>query len=120
MLIIEVDDLDAEAAQTRLARLSNVVRPAVDAKKTSVARSHVPEFRCDDRAIASVAERPSHERLVRANTVHVRGVEEIDAELQRPVDDGDGRGVLCGAVKIGHAHAAEADGRDAELRVTKQ
>jgi len=50
---------------------------------------------------------------------HVRGVEERHAEVQRPLDRGDRLVVVAGTVELGHAHAAEAEGGDGELRAAE-
>ena len=53
-----------------------------------------------------------HENLVGVRAVDVGGVQEVDAELERAVDGGDRLVVVAGAVELGHAHAAEAEGGD--------
>ncbi|MCY1246514.1 hypothetical protein D9M72_597540 [compost metagenome] len=51
--------------------------------------------------------------LIGMRAVHVGGVEQIDAQFQRPVQGCRGlAGVDAGRVEIGHAHAAQADGTD--------
>src|SRR3712207_340559 len=48
--------------------------------------------------------------LVVPAAVDVRGVQEGDPEVQRPVDRRDGLGAVGGAVHLAHAHAAQAEG----------
>ena len=52
-------------------------------------------------------------------TVHVRGINESDTQFERPVDCGDGLGVVALPVEVGHAHAAEAEGGDAGTILTE-
>src|SRR5258708_4072783 len=54
MLIVEVDHVDAEALEARLARLRHVLRPAVDARR-AVGLAHVAELRGEHRALAPSA-----------------------------------------------------------------
>src|SRR5918994_1151792 len=101
MLVVEINDIDTEPAKAGLACLPDVVGRAADAEEAPVARA--PD-----------------ERFVCANTVNVGGIEEVDAEFQRAMNDADRRGVLGGAVEIGHAHAAEANRGDALAGSPKQ
>ena len=52
--------------------------------------------------------------LVDHRTVELGGVQEVDAELQRPVDGGDRLALVGLAVERRHAHAAEAEAGDLE------
>jgi hypothetical protein len=113
--VVEVDRLDAEAAKRRLACLADVVGAAV--------QMHLVGGRVvdDDAAlrrqhdvVAASRDRPADELLVRERPVHVGGVEERDAELERSVDDRDRLGFVAPAVAPGHAHAAESDRRHLE------
>src|SRR5207247_11008743 len=52
--------------------------------------------------------------LVGERAVDVGRIEEVDAELERAMDGGDGLGVIAAAVEVGHAHAAEPHGRHDE------
>jgi hypothetical protein len=47
-----------------------------------------------------------------AHAVEVAGVEQGDAGVERGVDGGNALAAIGRAVEIGHAHAAEAEGRD--------
>src|SRR3546814_8125134 len=53
------------------------------------------------------------EHLIGVRAVHVGGVEQVEAALQRVVDGGDRFGVVVRTVERAHAHAAEAEGGDA-------
>ncbi len=56
--------------------------------------------------------RAAEQLFVGVRTVHIGGVEEVDAEIEGAMDDGDVLRVVGRPVEVGHAHAAEADGRD--------
>jgi hypothetical protein len=47
-----------------------------------------------------------------AHAVEVAGVEQRDAGLERGMDGGDALVAVGGAVEVGHAHGAKADGGD--------
>ena len=108
MLVVEVDHVDAEPREARLARLPNVLRPAVDALERAVRVAHVAELRRDDDALAPPADRATDQLLVAAAAVHVGGVEERDADVERAVDRRDRLGLVAAAIEVRHTHAAEA------------
>src|SRR6185436_9671317 len=63
---------------------------------------------------AAVADGAAHQLLVGERAVHVGGVDEGDAAVERAVDGGD-RFRLAGVlVELAHPHAAEAERRDLE------
>ncbi len=51
----------------------------------------------------------AHQALVVADAVHVGGVEEVAAELDRPFQGRERLLVVAPGVELRHAHAAEAD-----------
>src|SRR5205085_10530032 len=65
--------------------------------------------------LAPVADGPSDELLVAEGAVHVRGVQEVDPQLDRAVDGGDRLLVVAAGVELAHPHAAEAHRGDLEL-----
>ena len=76
----------------------------------------VAELRREHDLVAAALDRLADERLVLAGlrAVDVGGVEEGDAELERPVDRRDRLGLVRLAVPGRHPHAAEALLRDLE------
>ena len=66
----------------------------------------------DDDLVAPAADRAADELLVGERAVDVGGVEEVDAELDGAMDRRDPFGLVARSVELGHAHAAEAEGRD--------
>src|SRR5205823_5609147 len=65
-------------------------------------------------AHAPPANGPPDELLVGVRPVHVGGVEERDAEIERAVDRRNRLGLVGRAVELAHAHAAEPDRGDFE------
>ena len=73
--------------------------------------AHVAELVARTTRSRRLANRAADELLVLERPVHVGGVEEVDAELERAVDRGDRLGVVASAVELAHAHAAESHRR---------
>ena len=69
------------------------------------------ELRRDDRPTASFGERAAEELLALGRAVDVGGVEEVDAGIERGVDDALGGGLVDAHPEV---VAAEADDRDAQ------
>ena len=115
VLVVEVDVVDAEPLQRAVAGLADVLGAAVDgALGRVVGVAHDAELGGDDRLVAAPGQRLADEHLVGVRPVHVGRVEEVDPELERPVDGG-GRLVVVGrTVEVGHPHAAQALARDHE------
>ena len=116
VLVVEVDRLDAEPLQARLAATA-ARSPGLPLTPRDIGSSG---SRTMPNLVASTtwSRRPrialADQLLVGERAVHVGGVEESDAELERAVDGRDRLGVVAAAVEVGHAHAAEAHGRDLE------
>ena len=111
--LVEVDVIDAQPPQGALALLDHVL-----ARETGVVRAlpHREEDLGGQHVVVAVdpVQRPAHHLLGLAAPVHVRGVEEVDPELEGPVDAGRGRIVLDRSAvgqpraeaDLGHAQAA--------------
>ena len=112
MLVIEIDHIDAEPLQARLAGGADIVGSPAHPAEASVGAAHVSELGGEEHAFPPVRDRPPDQLLVAADAVHVGGVEEVDALLDRPVNGRDRFRIVARAVKFGHAHAAEADRRN--------
>src|SRR5437867_669370 len=112
VLVVEVDRLDAEALQAPVACGAHVLRPPVDGAHPRVVAAHDAELGGDDDLVAPAADPAPDELLVGVGAVHVGGVEEVDAEVERAVDGRDRFAVVVRAVELRHPHAAEADGGD--------
>jgi hypothetical protein len=119
--LVQADRVDAEALERRVARLLEVLRPAVEAPAL-VRLAGVAALGGDQdvgRVAAEARDRARDERLVVPEVgvvpgVGVGGVDQRDAGLQRRVDGGD-RLLLVRPARERHRHTAEADGTD--LRV---
>ena len=111
VLIVQIDRVDLQPLERGVARPSHVIRRAVDAVIRTVLGPDVSELRRDDDRVAAALDRAPDEPLVREGAVDVRGVEEIDPELQRPMDRGDGFVLVAIGVEVGHSHAAKSEGR---------
>src|SRR6185295_14267660 len=109
VLVVEVDDVDAQALQARLARLHDVLGLAVHAL-LALRVLGLAELGGDDHALAAALQRLAEQRLVVAPAVHVRGVGEIDALVERVVDDADRLVVAGVAIDARHGHEAQAEG----------
>jgi hypothetical protein len=101
VLIIEVDAIYIEPAQTRLARLFHVLRFAVDSAEACCARiTQDAEFRRDNDAVALAADRAAEELFVRVRSVNVGGIEKSDAELDRAFDRSKRFRIVAIAIKL--------------------
>src|ERR1041384_6758682 len=104
VLVIEVDMVHAEALQGSIATGAHVVRAAVHAQERAIRFTLVAELGSDDEPVPLALDGPPHQLLVGEGAVHVRRIQEIDAELQGTVDGGEGFLVPFPAlVEIGHA-----------------
>ena len=112
VLVVEVDVVDAEPLQRGVAGRADVVGGAVDADHGAVGEPLVAELGGELDLVAPAGDRLADELLVGEGAVHVGGVEEGHAEVERPVD-GVGAALLVGrAVELRHPHAAEAEGSE--------
>ena len=115
VLVVEVDDVDAESAQRSVTGLRHVLGLAVDALERAVLTTLIAELGRQDDLVASALDGPSHEFLVLEWAVHVGGVEEVDAAVERLVNRGNRLAVVAHAVELAHTHAAEALRGDLEV-----
>src|SRR6266480_4553265 len=113
VLVIEIDRVNAEALQARLAGAHHVLGPAVDIL-LSLRSLHLAELGGDDDAVAPAAQRSSEQLLVVPPAVHVGRVEEVDAFVERVVNDANRLFVIRDPVDARHRHEPEADGGDFE------
>jgi hypothetical protein len=115
VLVIEVDVIDAEPFEARVAGLVHVLGPAVDADPAAVLVPFVAELGGEDDLLAAVGDCATDEALVRERAVHVGGVEEGDAELDRAMDRRDRFALVSSSVELRHAHATQTQRRDFEV-----
>ena len=111
MLVVQIDGVDAQAPETAFAGGAHVLRATVDPALGRVVRiAHDAELGGEHHPVALAPDRPADQGFVGVRAVHVRRVQQGDAEVEGAVDRGDGLRVVAAAVEIAHAHAAEAEG----------
>jgi len=116
VLVEEVDVVRAEALQRSLDTLAHVLGRAVDrAERRKVAGHRVGpdvagELGRDHIVLAMPLDGVADEHLIGHRAVQLRGIEEVDADLERMADRRR-RLVLVGrAVERRHSHAAQPEG----------
>jgi len=110
MQVIQVDDLDGEALEARVARGAHVFGPAVERAPLRVGRIALKtELGREHDLVAAALERAPEELFVRVRAVDIGRVEQRDAEVERMVDRGDRFGVVARSVELAHAHATQAE-----------
>jgi len=116
VLVVQVDVVGVEPPQGALDGQPHVLRAAVQAAGAVAAVPDRAELRRDHHLVPATGERASEQFLVEVRPVHLRGVEQGDAEVDRAVDRRYRTGLVgTGAgVEGRHAHAAEADATDLE------
>src|ERR1022692_4020265 len=113
MLIVKINNVDLEAAQTSFAGFPHVIGFSANPAKFRFVRfAQNSELRRDDHFFAMTFYPAAEQLLVCVRPVHVRGIEKRDAELDCAMDCRDRFIIVASAVKIGHAHATESDGRN--------
>jgi hypothetical protein len=117
---IDIDIVGAEAAEGISEEGLHCRRPRVIAEPISgdVAQRAELDADHDGRAVAAL-KCFIDQHLVVAHSIEVTAVEQIDSGIERGVDGRDALAAVAGAIKVGHAHAAEADGRDFGTRGAK-
>ena len=100
MLIIQVNHVDSEPLEARVARLPDVVGVPVHAAKAPVRAPDVSKFRGDYNPLAPLAHNAADEFLIGANAVHVGRVEEGDTKIDRAVECRDGLDLVAVPIKI--------------------
>ena len=113
--LVEIDPLELEAPQTRLARFTQMLRTAVRGPFVA-RRPREAALRRDHESLRIRVQRSRDQLFARAGSVSVGGVDEIDAKRHRALQHatrlrGIGRrapdAIAC------HAHGAEAEPADA-------
>ena len=93
------------------------VRAAVRRARPAAGVRDESELRGEHDLVAAALQGPADELLVGVGAVDLGGVDEGDAEVERPVDGADGLGVVGASAGVGggHAHRAEADPGNLQL-----
>ena len=117
--LIEVDALELQALQASVECAAQMLGAAVRVP-TAPARSHDPALGADDKALGVGIQGLRDEGFGSVRPVAVGGVEEIDAELKRPMQ----QQLRCARISRrapdvaavgGHAHCAETHAAHDEL-----
>jgi hypothetical protein len=107
--LVDVDVVDAESAQ------AVVDRPHDPASRVAAAALHaidrVVELGAQHDVVASTGDRLTDDRLVLAVGIHVGGVDQVDAGVERPVDDAETRITIAVAPRPKH-HGAQPQPAD--------
>src|SRR5579862_8854042 len=120
MLVVEIDVIDAQAAEAGVAGLADVVGLAVDAARVGIFRiANDSKFGGEDDLIALAFDGASDELFVDVRSVNVGSVEKVDAKFESAVNGRDRFFVVASRVELGHAHAAESLGGYFEAGVTE-
>jgi len=109
MLIVKVDDIDAEPLQARLAGLAYIGRVTSDAEHRALGAARPSEFRRQHDFVAAAADRPADQVLVAADAVHVGGIKHGHATIDRVMNGRNRLVVVAAGVKLRHAHAAKPE-----------
>src|SRR5215467_9491094 len=114
MDVIEIDHLDAEPLEARLAGDRHIVGLAVDAAALPAGSADVAELAGNEELVALALDRLGDQLLVDAGRIGVRRVEHGDAEVDAAMDGRDRFYVVGNAIVGAHAGAAKPDGRYAQ------
>src|SRR2546422_8105679 len=119
VLIIEIDDVGPEPLQRTLNALFDALGPAVlDLLPAGITSD--PELRGDHDLSAHRRQRLANELFVGVRTVDFGGIEECDAAVDGRADERDHRLLVrWDTVALAHPHAAEPEGRDFEVALSK-
>jgi hypothetical protein len=107
VLVVKIDGLDPEPFEASVAGGAHILGTAIDAATGAAVLADDAELGGDDDLFAKRAQSLADQELVGTRTVDIGGVEESDAEFNRPVDRRDGFGLVARPIKLGHAHASE-------------
>src|SRR6202034_1034401 len=114
MLVIEVDRLDSEPLEARVARLAHVSGVAPDRKESALRTADGAEFRGQYDLVAAAPDCPPDQLFVASDPVHVGRIEKRKAALDRAMDGGDRLVVVATGVEFRHPHASQTEGRNRE------
>ncbi len=108
VLVVEVNHFDVESRERRVTGGAHVLGRAVDAQVRAVLTALVAELRREHHLVATSLDGRPDESFVGEGPVHVGGVQERDARIERFVDRRDRLRVVPDAVELTHPHAAES------------
>ena len=86
VLVVEVDVVGAEPLERAFDGEADVLRAAVERPRAAAGVGDQAELGGQDGLVAAAFERPADELLVGVGPVDLGGVDERDAQVERPVD----------------------------------
>ena len=114
MLVVKVDRLHAQTRKARVARLDDVIWPAIR-RRLALGRADVAELRGDHGLLAiAVGQRAAHQLFVLAVGIGIRGVEEVRPRIEGFANGGDGFLLVHRPVESRHGHASQTECGDFE------
>jgi hypothetical protein len=117
---VDVDVVGAEAVERVGEEALHGGGTAVDAQPGAGWVAQRAELDADrHRVSVAVLQCLGDQQLVAARAVEIARVDQGDAGIDRGVDRGDALALVGGAIEVGHAHGAEADGGDVGARGSK-
>ena len=111
MLIEQIDVIGLESLQRSFDRAPHML--AVQSGRLAVDNVEA-ELRGDDDLIALAAQRATDQLLILIGPINLGRIEEIDSQLQRPIDRRQRLLLIRRPIRLAHAHAAEPLGRNDE------
>ena len=93
VLVVEVNDLHAEALERSIAGAAHIIRAAVDAVRPAGILGLAKLGREDD-LVPDTAESPPEHAFIVAPPVHVRAIEMVDPVVDGRVNEVYGRGIV--------------------------
>jgi len=110
---VDVDVVGAETLQRIGEEILRRGRPGVHSGEFTRGAAQRAELDADLQPVArDVLQGFLHQHLVVAHGVEVAGIKQRDAGIERRMHRGDALAAIGRAIDLGHAHAAEAEGRD--------
>ena len=116
--VIEIDDIDTQPLQAFFAGCGNIFGSPADAHRT-VLVSHETKFGGDQHILATVFQHPGNQGFIVSVAIHIGGVEKIDPQIQGLFHRGQRFFLICRTIGMGHAPAAQADGRHLKMIVSQ-
>ena len=112
--VVQVDDIDTEAAEAGFARRPHTLGSRVHLGCRAARAENEAEFAGQDDLTASFSDRTADERLVGASPVCIGGIDQRDAQIEGPMNRTDRFLIVRSAVALGHSHTSQTDSRDGQ------
>jgi hypothetical protein len=109
MKVVEVNHLNTETTQTRLASFINMSRVPVDVETHPLVVPEKPTLGSEHDVLPATRDSTSHKLFVMTSTVHVGGVKKVDAKFKGPTDCRPRFRIVASAVSIRNTHATESN-----------